>query len=57
MVAQHGRLPGEDGEGIGGTQSEADRLSLAPQPAGAMGPVSGAYGRPVEVTEERGNEV
>ena len=25
--------------------------------AGATGPVSGAHGRPVEVTEERGNEV
>jgi hypothetical protein len=25
--------------------------------SGATGPVSGAYGRPVEVTEERGNEV
>jgi hypothetical protein len=43
--------------GVGGfldTYLAANRCSVV---AGATGPVSGAHGRPVEVTEERGNEV
>jgi hypothetical protein len=37
-----------------GPIGNANRCRLG---GGATGPVSGAHGRPVEVTEERGNEV
>jgi hypothetical protein len=47
--------------GVGGfldTYRAANRCRLGGGVvAGAKGPVSGAYGRRVEVTEERGNEV
>jgi hypothetical protein len=46
--------------GVGGfldTYRAADRCRLGGGVVTGKGPVSGAHGRPVEVTEERGNEV